>query len=67
MQSLKRDIAIVHVTWGMRGDKDPDGTLRPPREGVFTWIVVQKGGDWFVRAAQNTNRGNLPSPPMPVK
>jgi uncharacterized protein (TIGR02246 family) len=62
VQFLKPDIAIVHITWSMRGDKDPDGTARPPREGLFTWVVVQQGGDWLIRAAQNTNRGNLPSP-----
>jgi hypothetical protein len=39
VQSLKRDIAIVHVTWGMRGDKDPDGTPRPPREGDVTSLM----------------------------
>jgi hypothetical protein len=38
---------------------DPDGTLRQPRGGVFTWIVVKQGSEWRLRAAQNTNLGPL--------
>lgn len=64
VQFLTPDIALAHVTWGMKGDKNPDGTSREPREGVFTWLVVKKNGEWLIRAAQNTNRGNLPSPPV---
>lgn len=64
IQILKPGFALVHVTWSMRGDKDPDGTAREPRDGLFTWIVMEQSGNWLIRAAQNTNRGNLPSPPM---
>jgi uncharacterized protein (TIGR02246 family) len=63
VQLLTPDLALVHVTWGMKGDRNPDGTRREPREGVFTWLVVKKDGDWLIRAAQNTNRGDLPGPP----
>lgn len=63
VQFLSPDISLVHVSWGLKGDKDPDGKPREPREGVFTWIVVKERGEWLIRAAQNTNRGNLPSPP----
>lgn len=63
VQFLTHDVALVHVVWGLTGDKDPDGTARQPREGVFTWVVVKERADWLIRAAQNTNRGNLPSPP----
>jgi uncharacterized protein (TIGR02246 family) len=59
---LKPDIALAHIAWRLRGDKDPDGTLRPPREGLFTWVVVRHGGEWLVRAAQNTNVGPLQTP-----
>ena len=62
VQYLKPDVALVHVEWGLAGDKDPDGTPRKPREGVFTWVVVRKGKGWLIRAAQNTNLSNLPSP-----
>lgn len=59
VQLLKLDLALVHVNWGIAGDKDPDGAARQPREGIFTWIVVQGGDGWRIRAAQNTNISNL--------
>ena len=62
IQYLKPDIALVHVEWSLRGDKDPGGTPRQPREGIFTWVVVKKGEGWLIRAAQNTNLSNLPPP-----
>ncbi|WP_374318345.1 SgcJ/EcaC family oxidoreductase [Pseudoxanthomonas kaohsiungensis] len=63
VQFLSPNISLVHVSWDLKGDKDPDGTPREPRGGVFTWVVVKERGEWLIRAAQNTNRGNLPSPP----
>jgi uncharacterized protein (TIGR02246 family) len=57
VQFIKPDVALVHVDWTLKGDKEPDGTPRPPRGGVFTWVVVKKGSDWWLRAAQNTNQG----------
>ena len=64
VQFLKPDVALVHVVWALRGDKDPDGTRREPREGVFTWIAVAERGRWLIRAAQNTNQGNLRAPTL---
>jgi hypothetical protein len=29
---------------GHNGEKDPDGSARKPREGVFTWIVTKQNG-----------------------
>jgi uncharacterized protein (TIGR02246 family) len=49
------EIAIAHVSWGMRGDKDPDGTARQPRNGVMMQVLVKRDGKWIVVAAQNTN------------
>lgn len=57
VQFLEPDVALVHVDWAMQGDKDPDGTPRAPRGGVFTWVVVKQGDGWLIRAAQNTNLG----------
>jgi uncharacterized protein (TIGR02246 family) len=66
LQFLKPDVALVHVNWALEGDKEPDGTPRPPRNGVFTWIVIKQGEGWLIRAAQNTNQGNLaPHPAKP--
>ncbi len=60
---VKSDIAVAHVEWLVKGDKDPDGTLRQPRQGIFTWVLEQKKGAWLIIAAQNTNIRE----PLPVK
>lgn len=52
---LTPDIAVAHVNWGMRGDKDPDGTPRQPRHGVMMQVLMKHDGAWSVVAAQNTN------------
>jgi uncharacterized protein (TIGR02246 family) len=52
---LTPDIAVAHVRWGMKGDKDPDGTPRPPRHGVMMQVLMKRDGKWMVVAAQNTN------------
>jgi uncharacterized protein (TIGR02246 family) len=52
---LTPDIAVAHVRWGMRGDKDPDGTPRQPRNGVMMQVLMKRDGKWAVVAAQNTN------------
>ena len=53
---IRPDVAIVHVSWGIRGDTDDDGTPRQPREGLFTWVTVKDGDTWKIRASHNTNR-----------
>jgi uncharacterized protein (TIGR02246 family) len=62
IQWLKPDIALVHAGWGIVGDKDPDGSVRKPRDGIFTWIVTKLSGHWQIRAAQNTNISNVSLP-----
>jgi uncharacterized protein (TIGR02246 family) len=52
---LKPDIALVHVSWGMKGDKDPDGTPRQLGRGIFTRVVTKQGGRWLIQASQTTN------------
>ena len=49
------EVAIAHVSWGMRGDKNADGTARQPRNGVMMQVLVKRDGKWMVVAAQNTN------------
>lgn len=53
---LNPQIAIAHVTWGMRGDRNNDGTPRQPREGLFTWVTVKDGTAWKIRASHNSNK-----------
>jgi uncharacterized protein (TIGR02246 family) len=57
VQFLRPDVALAHVEWTLKGDKEADGTPRPPRGGVFTWVVVKQSNAWLIRAAQNTNLG----------
>jgi len=45
VQFLRPDLALVHLAWGME----------PPREGLFTWLMVKEGDKWLIRAAHNTN------------
>lgn len=53
---VKPDVAVVHVKWGLRGDRNNDGTAREPREGIFTWITVKDGDTWKIRASHNSNK-----------
>jgi len=54
IQFLKPAVALVHLDWEMGGGRDPDGTPRPPRQGLFTWIMLKEPGRWRIRAAHNT-------------
>lgn len=49
------DVAVVHQTWDLSGDKNPDGSLRDPRNGIFTQVIVKRDGKWLIIASQNTN------------
>lgn len=53
---IRPDVAVVHVKWGMRGDRNNDGTVREPREGIFTWLTVKEGDAWKIRASHNSNK-----------
>lgn len=52
---VKPDVAIAHVEWSIKGDKNPDGTPRQPRQGIFTWVIEKRKGIWLIIAAQNTD------------
>jgi uncharacterized protein (TIGR02246 family) len=60
---LKPDVALAHIEWWMKGDRDPDGTSRPPREGVMSWVLVKRGGVWRVASSHNTNVRISAAPP----
>ena len=53
---IKPDLALLHLSWGLSGDNDPDGTPRKPRHGIFTWLVNQNDNEWKIITAQNTNK-----------
>jgi uncharacterized protein (TIGR02246 family) len=64
---LRPDLAVLHWSWTVAGDRNEDMTPRPPRTGLMTMIVENKGTknllteathkdrDWLVEAAQNTD------------
>ncbi len=52
---LRPDMAVVHWSWKMSGDKNFDATARPPRFGLMTLVVEKREGSWQIVVAQNTN------------
>ena len=56
VQMLAPDMALVHVDWQTRGDLDFDLKPWPPRNGIFSWLVVKNAGNWKIRAVQNTGK-----------
>jgi|SRR5579859_1126420 len=52
---LRPDMAVVHWSWKIEGDKNPDGTARQPRYGMMTLVAEKEHGNWLVSVGQNTN------------
>jgi len=61
---LRPDLALLHWSWKIQGDRNEDLTLRKPRYGLFTMVVEKRGGQWLVVAAQNTNWISGPNPEL---
>jgi uncharacterized protein (TIGR02246 family) len=57
---LRPDLAIVHWSWTITGDKNPDGTARKRRYGMMTMVAEKRSGSWLVVASQNDN--SVPGP-----
>jgi uncharacterized protein (TIGR02246 family) len=57
VRQLNDDLFLMHLEWAIAGDRDPDGTPRRPRLGIFTWLIVAWVSDWRIAAAHNTNLG----------
>jgi uncharacterized protein (TIGR02246 family) len=51
---LRPDLAIARVLWSTTGDKVRHVKHGEAREGIFTWVVEKRAGDWLVIASQNT-------------
>jgi uncharacterized protein (TIGR02246 family) len=51
---VRPEIAIVHVYFNSRGEKNPDGSPLPPRRGIFTRVEVKSNGEWLIIASQAT-------------
>jgi uncharacterized protein (TIGR02246 family) len=61
---LRPDLAVLHWSWSVQGDRNEDGTLRKPRFGIFTMIVEKRSGEWLIVEAQNTNQIGGPNPEL---
>jgi ketosteroid isomerase-like protein len=58
VQTVAPDVELLHLTWSVQGEFEPDGTLRRSRTGVFTWLLTARGGQWRIRATHATHDAN---------
>jgi uncharacterized protein (TIGR02246 family) len=70
---LRSDVAVVHWSWKIVGDRNADGTPRHPRYGMMTMVAEKRNGSWLVVASQNDNavpwspaEGQMPNLAMPI-
>ncbi len=61
---LRPDLAVLHWSWRVQGDRNEDLTPRKPRFGIFTMLVEKRSGEWLVVVAQNTNWIPGPNPEL---
>jgi uncharacterized protein (TIGR02246 family) len=55
-QRIAEGFALVHIRWSITGDHELDGTRRPPRSGVMSWLMLREAeGPWRIRSAHNTH------------
>jgi len=52
---IRPDVAVVHHSWTIQGDRSVDGSLRPQRFGLMTMVAEKRNGTWLVAAVQNVN------------
>jgi uncharacterized protein (TIGR02246 family) len=55
LRPVRDDVWLVHLEWTIAGDRDPDGTPRRRRYGLFTWLIEQRGTAWRIAAVHNGN------------
>lgn len=58
---LRPDVAVIHWSWRVAGDKNPDGSARDPRYGMMTMVAEKRANTWLVVVSQNDN--SLPGLP----
>jgi uncharacterized protein (TIGR02246 family) len=64
----KPDQAQATWNWNIKGELNPDGTVRPRRSGVMTITAQKRNGTWLIVAAQNANaKSKLPEAPPDKK
>lgn len=52
---LRPDMAVLHWSWKIEGDRNRDDSARQPRYGMMTLVAEKKNGNWLVVVGQNTN------------
>jgi uncharacterized protein (TIGR02246 family) len=52
---LKPDVAVVHATWDLVGQRRRDGQAVPPRAGLITMVLTKEGDAWPIAVFQNTD------------
>jgi uncharacterized protein (TIGR02246 family) len=52
---VKPDLAIMYISWGKNGEVENDGTPRPPRHGIATWVIGKQNNNWLLLSVQSTN------------
>ncbi len=62
VRTLGRNLAVVHWSWSIAGDRNPDGSLRSARFGLMTMVAGRREGGWQVLLAQNTNSAAVRPP-----
>lgn len=53
---IKPDLALMHISWGVSVDFDPNGSPRTLRHGIFSWLVFKTKGQWLLLAVHNVNK-----------
>ena len=48
-------LSVVHLEWTIAGDREPDGTPRVRRFGLFTWLTERRDGRSFILVAHNSD------------
>ena len=55
MRFLRPDLAVVHRSSRIEGDRNRDGTLRPQRYAMMAMVAGKRNGASPVMVARNTN------------
>jgi uncharacterized protein (TIGR02246 family) len=67
---LTPEVAAVDVDWEMTGAKNQDGSVRPPRKGIHSLIMMkQNDGSWLIAVMHVHEFTNTPplAPQPPAK
>jgi uncharacterized protein (TIGR02246 family) len=55
LRFIREDLCLVHLEWMVAGDRNPDGTPRERRYGLFTWLTERRGEGWLIIAVHNSD------------